>query len=87
MQTETKFLLLISNFIEYSFSAVNVVLSKPSVGSLPRIKISFFLLSICTDKIISAPNIILFLLNPLGFDDEKLPRAIRNRACAHKFIS
>ena len=37
--------------MEYSvYSAVNVVLSKPSVGRLPRITISFFFLSICNDE-------------------------------------
>ena len=33
------------------------------VGPLPRIKISFFLLSICGDELISTPEIITFLAN------------------------
>ena len=39
----------------------NVVLFNPCVGPLPRIKISFPLLSICTDELISAPNTMTFL--------------------------
>ena len=41
--TSLKFLMLLIKFIEYSSSA-DIVSSKPSVGSLPRIKITFFLL-------------------------------------------
>ena len=33
----------------------------PSVGPLPRIKISFSLLSMCPNELISAPKIIPFL--------------------------
>ena len=47
--------------IQYWVSTVDVVLLNPSVGLLPRIKISFPLLSICTDEFISAPKIITFL--------------------------
>ena len=46
--------------IGYFASAVNVVSSNSCVGPLPRIKISFFLLSICTDELISAPKIMKF---------------------------
>ena len=56
---------------EYFFSSVNVASSKPSTALLPRIKISFFLLSICTNKLISAPNIIKLLPNPPKFDHGK----------------
>ena len=42
-------------------SAVNVVSSNPRVGTIPRIKTSFFLLSLCTDKLISIPKIMTFL--------------------------
>ena len=37
-------------------SAVNVVSSNPCVGPSPKIKISLFLLSVCTDELISAPE-------------------------------
>ena len=39
-------------------STVNVVSSNPWVGPSPRIKISLFSLSICTDELISAPKIV-----------------------------
>ena len=41
-------------------SAVNVVSSNPCAGPSPRIKISFPLLSIYTDKFTSAPHTIAF---------------------------
>ena len=47
--------------IESSASPVNVVLYNPCVGPLPRIKIFLFLLSVCTDKLISTPKIRTFL--------------------------
>ena len=37
--------------IEYWISADNVVSSNPCVGPFPRIKVSFFLLLICTDEL------------------------------------
>ena len=40
--------------MEYSFSAVNGVSSKPSTGPLPRIKISFSLFLIWIDAFLSA---------------------------------
>ena len=64
---------MLTKFIACSFSAVSVVSSKPCVGPLPRIRISFYLLPIYADELISAPNIITFLLNPLPLDNEKLP--------------
>ena len=52
------------------FSTVNVP-SYPCVGSPPRIKTSFFLLSTCTEVLKSTPKIIRFLPNPLS--TEKSP--------------
>ena len=52
--------------MEYIFSADSVS-SNTCVEPLPRIKISFFLLSIFPDELKNAPNIITFLLvSPLG---------------------
>ena len=45
------------------------MLSNPCVGPLPRIKMSFFLLSIFVDELISAPKIITFL--PISLPIEK----------------
>ena len=50
--------------IEYIFSAVNIVPSNPCVGPAPNIKIYFFLLSTCTEKLMSASNIITSQTNP-----------------------
>ena len=47
--------------IEYLASGVNVVSSNACVGPSPRIKISLFLLSTCTDELISAPTVMTFL--------------------------
>ena len=47
--------------IGYSASALNVVPSNPGVGPLPRIKIHFPILSVCTDELISTPKMITFL--------------------------
>ena len=44
----------------YIASAVNVISSNPCVGPSPEIRVSFPLLSICTDELISAPKIITF---------------------------
>ena len=57
-------------WIEYLFSAVNVVSYFPCVGSSSRIKIIFFLLSECTEELMSTPKIITN--SPLG--KEKGPR-------------
>ena len=43
----------------------NEVSSKPSIGSSPRTKISFSLLSSCTDKLFSTPEITTMLPNSL----------------------
>ena len=51
-------------------SAVNVVSSNPYIGPSQGIKISFPLLSICTDELISAPEIMTFF--------PKLPSANKN---------
>ena len=45
--------------------------ANPCVGSSPRIKISFSLLSTCTEELISTPKIMQFLPNPLP--NEKVP--------------
>ena len=42
--------------IEYLSPVVIVVLSKPDVGPATRIKIFLFLLSICTEELLSTPN-------------------------------
>ena len=60
MQIQTLFFDL-EKFIEYSVSAVILVSSYPCLGPLPRTKISFFLLSICSDELLSAQKIITFL--------------------------
>ena len=51
------FLCNVENFLEYSSFAVNVASSNLCVKALQKIKISFFLLSICTDELISTPQI------------------------------
>ena len=48
----------------YFASAVNVVPSNPCVRPFPRIKISFSLLSICKDELISIPKMITILPTP-----------------------
>ena len=57
--------------MEYIFSALSVC-SNPCVGPLPKIKISFFLLSIFVDELISTPTIMTFLPSPVP-GNEKLP--------------
>ena len=47
----------------------SVYVLNPCVGPLPKIKISFFLLSICGDEVISNPKIITFL--PISLPSEK----------------
>ena len=46
--------------IGYLAYADNAVPSNPCVGPLPRIKISFPVLSACTDELISTPKIMAF---------------------------
>ena len=50
----------LAKWIGYLASAVNVVLSKLFVGHSTGIKTSLFLLSICTDDLLSAPYIMTF---------------------------
>ena len=57
----------------YYISVVNGVSSNPCVGLLRRIKLSFLTLSTWADEFISATNIIMFLLNLLPSDNEKIP--------------
>ena len=57
------FLLFSGKLIEYIFSALSLC-SNAYVGPLPRIKISFSLLSILVDELISTPKIITFLRVP-----------------------
>ena len=57
--------------IEYIFSAVSVCFS-PCAGPLPKIKISFFLLSIFVDELMTTPTVITFRPNPVP-GNEKLP--------------
>ena len=54
------FVFFLVKLIQYSFSTLSVC-SNPCVGPLPRIKMSFFLLSIFDDELISTPKIIIFL--------------------------
>ena len=61
MHLKQNFLFDFENWIKYWVSAVNIVLSDPCVGPKPKIKVSFFLLSICTDELISVPKIMTFL--------------------------
>ena len=49
--------------MEYIFSAVKVC-SNPCVGPFPRTNKSFFLLSMCAEKLISTPKINTFWSNP-----------------------
>ena len=57
------FLALTNNekLIEYWASVDNVESSNPCVGPISRIEVSFFLLSKCTDVLISTPKIMTFL--------------------------
>ena len=63
-------LLCLVRLIEYKFSAASLR-SNPCVRPLPRIKMPFFLLSICEDEIMSTPKIITFL--PTSSSIEKNP--------------
>ena len=57
-----KFLFVTVKLIEYIFSAVKV-LTNPCVGPLPSTNISFFLLSIWIEVLISAPKTNTFWPN------------------------
>ena len=49
-----------------------VVSSYPCIGPKPRIKISFFLLSICTDELVSTQKIMTFVHTlPSGNENSK----------------
>ena len=57
--------LVAPKLIENNFTEVNEAIpSNPCAGSLPRIKISFFLLSTCIEELISIPKTITLLQNP-----------------------
>ena len=61
------FLFSLEKLTDHWASPVNVVSSNPCVGPKPRIKISFILLSICTDELISTPKIMaLWTMLPSG---------------------
>ena len=57
--------------IEYTFSGL-CLRSSYCVGPLPKIKMSFFLLSIFVDELMSTPKVIKFLPNPMP-GNENLP--------------
>ena len=57
--------------MEYIFSAVNVC-SNPRVGPISNTNMSFFLLSMCAEELISTPKINTFWPNPPP-GIEKLP--------------
>ena len=52
--------LIMHVFLGYLAAAVNVLTSNPFLDSSSRTKIFLFLLSICTDELISAHKIITF---------------------------
>ena len=64
--------------IEYSDSDVIVVSSNPSIGFLPRIRISLFLLSTCSEKLLSTPNTITLIRNPqlINEKDERVSNPV-----------
>ena len=51
----------LEKLVESLAPAVNAVSSNPCFGPISRIKISFSLLLICTDELISTPKIMTFL--------------------------
>ena len=59
----TRIFYFLVKLIEYIFSAVKVCCN-PCVVPLPKIKISFFLLSILVDELIPTQNFIIFWPNP-----------------------
>ena len=72
MQAPSEFFIFFSvKLIEYNFSALSVC-SDPYVRPLPRIKISFFLLSIFIDELLSNFKNITLLPNPVP-GNERLP--------------
>ena len=74
MQAQTKFLSSRSKINSILFSCSNVVPSNPCLGLSPTIKMSFFLLSSCTEELISTPKIITLQPKPtLGNQKVPLP--------------
>ena len=76
MQTEAKLILLLIKFYRILFLCSH--LYQESRYQYEDIN---FLLSICVDELISAPNIITLLPNPLPSHIEKLSRASNPRPC------
>ena len=73
MPAQTEFFIISSKLIECIFSD-DTVCSNPFVEPLPRIKISFLLLSIFVHGLISTPKIITFLpVLPLGCEKNYFP--------------
>ena len=71
MQAQTIFFVFYSvKLIEYNFYALSVC-SNPCVGPFPRIKISFFLLSVIVNELMSTPKTVTF--QPALLPNEKLP--------------
>ena len=58
MYAKTNFFLVLVKLIQYLFSEVNVKPFNPSIGPSARIEIFFFLLSACTQELISTRKII-----------------------------
>ena len=57
-------LVILAEYLAYALISVS---SNPSVGSSPRTRISFFLLLVCTVKLLSTPKITIFLPHsPVG---------------------
>ena len=52
-------------------TVVTAVWSNPSLGTFPKINISFFLLSACTEQLLGTRNITKFLPNLTPLDNEK----------------
>ena len=63
MKTYTEFVIFRVKLNEYIFSAVKVC-SNPCVVPFPGTNISFFLLSICAEELISTPKINTFSPDP-----------------------
>lgn len=58
--------------IECLASVVSVVSPNSSVRPLPKTEIFFFLLSTCIEELLSTPNIVTFLRNPLPSDNKNV---------------
>ena len=55
----------------FSFIVCTIVPSNPLAGAIAKVEISFFLLLLCSDKLLSTPKAITLLLNLLLFHNEK----------------